>query len=290
MPKFTVSSRSNASIGSAIQFCENARLRVKVLSAKDRGQQLRFRASLRSLKGRTVANRDSHSADAWQTGLLPCGTYILDIEPKTGSSHHDFRHIPLGADFSQRVSLSGNSDTDVLVTVSRKESVLFDIHYYFDISSNAGADGGRPAYASDAMRHITEGVSFDQYYPFANDSADRFAVSLMLILAIAYTETTQGYYDEVLEWVGRNKSIRPMNINVDYWSKMFTAQQMQDVHQNFLAGGFLLRRIADRVRQPSLAKVATLYNGLGLEQVNDYGARVEAVHAHYSRKFLKHAN
>ncbi len=37
-------------------------------------------------------------------------------------------------------------------------------------------------------------------------------------------ETTHGWYDGPLEWIRANKSIRPMNINVDYWPMMFSEQ------------------------------------------------------------------
>ena len=39
-------------------------------------------------------------------------------------------------------------------------------------------------------------------------------------------ETTHGWYDGPVEWIRANKSIRPMNINVDYWPMMFSEQDM----------------------------------------------------------------
>ncbi len=36
----------------------------------------------------------------------------------------------------------------------------------------------------------------------------------------------------------------------------------------------LLKRIADRLSVPSIAKIATLYNSLAKDEVSDYGAQV----------------
>jgi len=47
-------------------------------------------------------------------------------------------------------------------------------------------------------------------------AAKETGVDADLIRAIMFMETTHGYYDGALDMIGKNKSILPMNINVDY--------------------------------------------------------------------------
>lgn len=50
-------------------------------------------------------------------------------------------------------------------------------------------------------------------------------VDANLVKAIMYMETTHGYYDAILELFNKNKSILPMNINVDYWGSTFGSRE-----------------------------------------------------------------
>ena len=53
---------------------------------------------------------------------------------------------------------------------------------------------------------------------------------------------------------------------------------LDDPRLNIRAGAILLRRIQDRLKDPSIRNIATLYNGLGKPAVSDYGAPVEEVY------------
>ena len=97
-----------------------------------------------------------------------------------------------------------------------------------------------------------------------------------LVKAIMYMETTHGWYDEYYPF---NKSERPMNIHTEYWSDLgYSKEQLSDPAINIKVGVTLIRRISDRVRNPTVAKVASIYNVLGREKVNDYGARVQKIY------------
>ena len=108
-------------------------------------------------------------------------------------------------------------------------------------------------------------------------SATRFAVPKSLVLSIAVMETTHGWYNEPLEWIGENKSIRPMNINVEYWPEIFTEADMYNAAKNFDAGAYMLRKITERLApgDRTVRKIATLYNNINASTVTDYGARVD---------------
>lgn len=75
------------------------------------------------------------------------------------------------------------------------------------------------------------------------------------------------------------KSILPMNIRYDVWGRLgFSRADFQKPETNIRAGVLLIRRILDRLENPTVSKVATLYNSLSKDRVTDYGARVADVY------------
>ena len=94
-----------------------------------------------------------------------------------------------------------------------------------------------------------------------------------------YMETTHGYYDAPLDLIGKNKSIRPMNINVDFWGSTFgTRDDMKDPEKNIRAGVDMIQRIQANVPGASIEKLATLYNNINATTVSDYGSRVKKIY------------
>ncbi len=104
-------------------------------------------------------------------------------------------------------------------------------------------------------------------------------VEARLVKAIMYMETTHGYYDAPLDLIGKNKSIRPMNINVDFWGDTFgTREDMKDPEKNIRAGVEMLERISASLPGASVEKIATLYNNINAVTVNNYGMRVKEIY------------
>jgi hypothetical protein len=112
-----------------------------------------------------------------------------------------------------------------------------------------------------------------------------------LLRAVIWYENAKGYYDIPLEWPAvkkvaaalgapqLNDTVRPGNINPALWGGVgATRENVHDSTSNIQATANLLSRIHSRTHHPTVAKVATLYNGLGLDAVNDYGASVEDVY------------
>lgn len=96
-----------------------------------------------------------------------------------------------------------------------------------------------------------------------------------LIKAIIYVETTQGYYDK---YYPLNKSIRPMNIQAEYWKELgYSKKDLETPRLNIKAGIDLIKRIYLQNPHASVSEVATFYNNLGAKRISDYGARVERV-------------
>jgi len=111
-------------------------------------------------------------------------------------------------------------------------------------------------------------------------AAKETGIDADLIRAIMFMETTHGYYDGALDMIGKNKSILPMNINVDYWGDFFgTREQLHDPYLNILAGARMLQAIENNMPpDTSIAKIATIYQNHRARSVSDYGARVSRIY------------
>ena len=101
-----------------------------------------------------------------------------------------------------------------------------------------------------------------------------------VVKAIMYMETTHGYYDAILELFNKNKSILPMNINVDYWGSTFgSREELKNPEKNIEAGVEIVDRIKKLLpANASVEEIATLYNNINAKKVSEYGARVKAIY------------
>ena len=105
-------------------------------------------------------------------------------------------------------------------------------------------------------------------------------VDANLVKAIMYMETTHVYYDAILELFNKNKSILPMNINVDYWGSTFgSREELKNPEKNIEAGVEIVDRIKKLLpANASVEEIATLYNNINAKKVSEYGARVKAIY------------
>ncbi|CAH1041753.1 PAAR domain-containing protein [Halomonas sp. TD01] len=157
----------------------------------------------------------------------------------------------------------------------RWESIVNDTPAIFEIEDNPNTSGKEPWYALNAFEEVNENKqAFEEV-------GREVGVDTKLLRAIAYIETTHGYYDRIHP---RNTSFRPMNINYEYWKPIadeagFTRYEVVNYpYPNIYVSAVLLKRIQARVVPSSIEKVASIYNALGAEHVNDYGARVKFIY------------
>lgn len=159
---------------------------------------------------------------------------------------------------------------------SRKECIKNDqtCPGLFFVSDNPNANGEAPWYEAAVASTVEQNSGFIDIAAFEKQ------VDGNLIRAIMFVEETHGYYDGPLNRLGINKSIRPMNINVEYWGDTFgTRAQMQDVLTNIRAGAEMIYRIQKNMPTNSaIEKIATLYNNINAITVNDYGMRVKRIY------------
>src|SRR5262249_36586745 len=158
----------------------------------------------------------------------------------------------------------------------RRKSILANEPGLFEVTDNSDASSARPWYSDHN----------NGYYGVArNDSliqqeAQRTGVDPDLVRAIMYVEYANGYgYGGPAQAVGMAKSLYPMNIRPDRWQGLAgSGADFGDSETNIRAGTQLIKRIADRLVDPSVAKIATLYNSLAKDKVTDYGAQVARVY------------
>lgn len=153
----------------------------------------------------------------------------------------------------------------------RRKSILQSTPGRFDIADNPDGDWNTPWYS--VHRDGYNGVK--RHDSRIEREAKRFGVDPDLVRAIAYVEYANGYsYGGPAQWVGAAGSLYPMNIRPDLWAGLVGDADLNDFDANVRAGVLLLKRIAERLSDPSIAKIATLYNNLAGDEVSDYGAQV----------------
>jgi soluble lytic murein transglycosylase-like protein len=181
----------------------------------------------------------------------------------------------------------------------RRRSILENNPALFSIEDDPTANGDAPSYRVPAL-----GAELVRKYDQEiEEEAARTDVDPDLLRAIMYVEVSQGNYGGsawLADKLGLSGSILPMNVNPQLWSPLINDGKplrrtlvaaghsvtridpgraaLDDPRLNIRAGALLLKRIQDRLEDPSIRNVATLYNGLGLPAVNNYGAQVEQVY------------
>ena len=158
--------------------------------------------------------------------------------------------------------------------MSRKQCVSNGGGCNFSVAENPNADGSAPWYEFGSMS------PGDEYALTVEMAAVAFGVDPKLISSIMYMETTHGYYDALFAPFDLNKSILPMNINVNYWGDAFGSREfLSNPHHNIWAGAKMLSSIQANMPNASIAQTATVYNNVNATRVSDYGARVSAIYS-----------
>ncbi len=274
MPKFEVSQASNIEVRNIIQECKCGDLSLRVLSKKDKNQLINFKAELFQ-DGKVIATTGDAFVEYWKSPKQTPGEFTLKIYPETDSSFPEYKKVPFGEEFIYDVVLHYNETTDVKVLISRKESIIYDINYKFHVTNVDEKVGSEPLIEIRAFNELSENSTH------IFDSSNKFKIEVQLVKSIMYMETTHGWYDAPLDIVDMNKSIRPMNVNVEYWVSLFDRDELYEKSRNVDAGSYLLKLIINRDVSNDISVISTLYNNINAIKVNDYGARVSNI---YSKK------
>lgn len=152
----------------------------------------------------------------------------------------------------------------------RQKAILEGKEAIFEVAPNSDADPSEPWHARSSENEVPE------YDEFIVKEAKSAGVDPDLLRAIVYLETTQGWYDEYTGIFKEPKTLRPMNVHVEYWSDLgYSREDLEKPETNIKAGVKILKGIIDRTPGATIEQIATLYNNLAAEKVSDYGARVK---------------
>ena len=156
----------------------------------------------------------------------------------------------------------------------RIDNILSDEVAKFDISDNPEADSSSPWYESvsagqDAVLSHTQ---------FIEKEAKSQGVDPDLVKAIMFSENARGSYfgaAKIAEGTGVADTYFPMNINPNTWGELgLNHDNASNPESNISASITLIKRISDRIDNPSVEKIASIWNFTGRENVNDFGAYV----------------
>ncbi|MBL3677540.1 MAG: peptidoglycan-binding protein [Alphaproteobacteria bacterium] len=120
-----------------------------------------------------------------------------------------------------------------------------------------------------------------------NRMATRHGVESDLIRAVMWTENARGDkfgLNRLADTLGVSGSQGPMNINGNMWGALIPGRmpgRLDDPEENIEAATILLGRIRDRIKDPTPAKIGSIWNFSGREYTNGVG---EAIGRAYQEK------
>ncbi len=119
----------------------------------------------------------------------------------------------------------------------------------------------------------------DKYSKQIEKYSQRYGLDPNITKAIIYSENSDYHkygYNKLADIIKISESTLPMNIQGKTWGNFQGKQyDVNDPEQNIELGVRVLKSIYDAVPDKDIAKIATLWNGTGLKEVNDYGARAK---------------
>ncbi|MGL4755402.1 MAG: hypothetical protein ACRCXB_23830 [Aeromonadaceae bacterium] len=198
-----------------------------------------------------------------------------DKRPQEPAPITEFRDVPVYLDEPKPVS----QEIPVInMEQDRIYSIIHNTPAIFKIENNPKANPSKPLMELSVLNPIDSGKIYD-------DMGKKYGLDPGWLKAIAYMENTHGFYDGLPPINLVNTSYRPMNVQYKTWKPLadqlgFSEFQVQyRVEANVELAAMIIKRIAIRVPNPTLEKVASIYNFTGSEQTRDYGARVQQIYS-----------
>ncbi|MEE9250111.1 MAG: hypothetical protein V3U93_03160 [Alphaproteobacteria bacterium] len=159
---------------------------------------------------------------------------------------------------------------------SRRWAILNDSPTRFNIEDNPKELGEAPWYRDEDIGK--EAVK--KYDEIIEREALMQGVDPNLVRAIMYVENADGNpanLNRKLEKFGLAESILPMNIKARLWADLIGVkeEEFRKPEVNIRVAVTLIRRIQERLDDPTPARVGSIYNFTGREKVSDVGARIQ---------------
>lgn len=158
----------------------------------------------------------------------------------------------------------------------REDSILKNTPAIFEVSINSDVDGSSPLYENKLLAKLAL-IRFDQDIKVLSQKHN---VESDLVKAIIWSEHARGAYwgfGYVADAVRQSNTLMPMNINNKIWGSLID-DDLYAYDKNIEAGIILLRRVKDRIKDPTIAKIAAVWHYIGHEKTNDYAHYIERIY------------
>lgn len=162
---------------------------------------------------------------------------------------------------------------------SRIANILANDPAVFSFKHNPEADSSSPWWEI----HELGFKAVQTHNRIITEMADKHEIDPDLIRAIMYMENARGHkfgIDRLAESVSLSDTIMPMNINPAIWGPLLDrpARGLKSPRDNIEAAVILLKRIQQRITDPTIEAIASVWNFVGREKTNDIGAYVGRVY------------
>jgi hypothetical protein len=205
--------------------------------------------------------RDVHEAVAGSFGPKPSADYSSLSAPAIGR----LNAMAQTGDGPNRTVVAGHTPKQIIASGGKLGRI--------SIAENPAANGDAPWHYGPGFQEVTANEKH------IADSSAEYGVDPDLLRAIIWVESTQGWYDRPFVPFDANKSIRPANINTDYWGNTWGSREaLKNPANNIAAGARMLGAISTAMPHASLASRATIYQKSQADKVSDYGARVQKIY------------
>ena len=159
---------------------------------------------------------------------------------------------------------------------ARRISILKNKPARFPCAPNPAVSGRAPLWRSHRLG--VEAVS--KYGKMADIEARRQGVDPIMVKAILYYENADGHkggLDEKLDEWGVSRSQKPMSLRSDIWEGLGVTRYSSPRKQ-IRAAVTLIKRITERLDNPTPERIGTLWNSLSATKVTERGARIGSVY------------
>jgi hypothetical protein len=160
----------------------------------------------------------------------------------------------------------------------RIEKLTNGQNLFLDVENNSNANQNMPVYTS-----FPEGYNYvNKYNDIIEKYAQKYNVDADIVKAIMYNEAATGHkvvLNDLADRYNLSGSQMPMNIRGDTWGDFNGLHyDTYNPEQNIELGVQVIKKLQNSIHNPTIEKVATLYNSTGAMQVNDYGARTKTIY------------
>lgn len=178
---------------------------------------------------------------------------------------------------AQSSETSPKPDKRLTLPGEREKSIRNDTPATFEYRTNEEADAGKDWWE----KHSIGRKAYEEHGAKIDAMAEKHGVDPDLMQAIMYMENSRGHkfgFNKLFDQLGISSSQEPMNIKPSLWGELIGKDDLSDASDNIEAATILVKRISERLDDPTPEAVGSIWNYIGRETSNDLGAVVDRVY------------